>query len=156
RERGRTMARAVRMYDYSQRRLPEWPIQIARFVSPCWKAERPKRRLPEILTRAQPSEGDAFEATFRELANRWRSESQYLSSAKNAMALESYRQIVNMGQPVIGLILLELKERPHFWFGALRELTGEKQIGKNLTFKEAVAAWLKWGHENNYFYQGTP
>jgi hypothetical protein len=102
------------------------------------------------------TEGDIFENKFKKLVKQWRAESEHLSSVKDAMTLDSYRQIIRMGEPAIGLILLELKERPHFWFGALREITGEKQIGRDLTFKEAVAAWLKWGHENDYFHEGTP
>jgi len=101
------------------------------------------------------AEGAAFEVRFRKLVQQWHTESEHLSSVKSAMALDSYKQIIKMGPPVIGLILLELKERPHFWFGALRDITGEKEIGKGLTFKEAVAAWLKWGHDNHYLHQGA-
>jgi len=147
------MARAVRMYDYSRRRIPVWPIQRPRLVSPCWKAEPPRKRNDLI---SPITEGDIFENKFKKLVKQWRAESEHLSSVKDAMTLDSYRQIIRMGEPAIGLILLELKERPHFWFGALREITGEKQIGRDLTFEEAVAAWLKWGHENDYFHEGTP
>jgi hypothetical protein len=148
------MARAMPMYDYSRRHIQEWPIQRPRFVSPCWKAERPQERLANLLTN-QPSEGDAFEARFRKLVQQWYSESENLSSVKAMVELHSYRQIVKMGQPIIRLLLLELKERPNIWFAALREITGEKHIGKGVSFPEAVGAWLKWGNDNQYLHEGT-
>lgn len=146
------MPRAALIYDYS-RRTSEWTIQRPRFTSPCWKAEPRRERFLETPN-DPPSEGEVIEAKFRKLVDQWRAESEHLSSAKSAMALDSYRQIVKMGQPVVRLILLELKERPHFWFGALREITGAKELGKNFKFKEAIAAWLKWGYDNDYLHQG--
>jgi hypothetical protein len=69
--------------------------------------------------------------------------------------LRSYRQIVKMGEPVVTLLLLELKERPNIWFAALREITGQKDIGKGVSFSQAVDDWLKWGHDNRYLHDGT-
>jgi hypothetical protein len=92
---------------------------------------------------------------FATYVKQWREESEHLSSIKVMTALPSYRQIVKMGQPVIPLLLMELKERPNFWFTALREITGETEVGKGRSFKEAVADWLKWGHDNHYLHQGT-
>jgi hypothetical protein len=156
------MAQAVEIYDYSRdedrivtelprRQSRTWPIERPRrFVSPCWKAEF-RRKRPSDLT----SNEDAFFAErFRKLADQWRAESKHLSSTKSMSELESYQQIIKMDKPVITLLLLELKARPNFWFTALREITGEKDIGKGLAFKAAVNAWVKWGYDNSYLHQG--
>jgi hypothetical protein len=143
---------AARKFDYLPRRSPMWSVQIpSRFKSPCWKVEKPHKTEDED----DPlSEGRLFEARFRMLVERWRKESKHLSSTKSMAALDSYEQIIKMDKPVITLLLLELKERPNFWFTALRKVTGEKEIGKGLTFKEAVNAWIKWGYDNNYLHEG--
>jgi hypothetical protein len=82
---------------------------------------------------------------FNSYAQEWRTKAEHLSSIKKMVAISSYRQIINLGKPAIPLVLRELDERPNFWFTALRELTGEREIGKGQDFKDARKAWLAWG-----------
>src|SRR6266481_5653717 len=93
---------------------------------------------------------DQFETAFRAAVEEWRRQSEHLSSITKMIALPSYRRIIDMGKPVIPLLLRELKERPHFWFAALREITGENDIGKGAEFKDAMDAWLTWGRSHHY------
>jgi hypothetical protein len=156
------MALAVEIYDYARnedRIIEEIPRRESRtwrferpkrFISPCWKAELRPRRSSD----SPPHEAEFFAARFRNLADQWRSESKHMSSTKSMSALDSYQQIIKMDKPVVALLLLELKERPNFWFTALRQITGEKEIGRGLAFKEAVNAWIKWGYDNSYLHEG--
>jgi hypothetical protein len=147
---------AIRHYSYSWSRRHdqrEWVRQPYTPPQPWLRKLPPK---PSFLDRPlELSEGDLLAAMFAMYVQQWRTESEHLSSIKVMTALPSYRRIVGMGQPIVKLLLMELKDRPNFWFTALREITGEDEIGKGCSFKEAVAAWLKWGHDNHYLHEGT-
>jgi hypothetical protein len=63
----------------------------------------------------------------------------------------AYRAITNMGDEAIPLLLRELETRPHFWFAALREITGEDPVKEQDRghLENMRQAWLEWGREQH-------
>lgn len=88
-----------------------------------------------------------LEATFRELARRWRDETQFLSSTTQMTAHPAYREIVDLGPGVVPLLLADLRREPDHWFAALRELTGENPVAPadRGNLGAMADAWVRWG-----------
>ncbi len=89
---------------------------------------------------------------FRQLAERWRTETLYLSSTTEIAMHPAYQRIIGLGPAVIPLILTELARQPDRWFWALHALTGTDPVSPSdrgqLT--AMAQAWLLWGRENGY------
>src|SRR5437762_230782 len=77
---------------------------------------------------ASPVREVAPEKRFRSLARQWKKETAHLSSAARMARHPAYQEIIGMGQPVVPLLLAELKSKPDFWFAALRAVTGEDPV----------------------------
>ena len=89
---------------------------------------------------------------FRELTNRWKQETRYLSSATRISEHASYQAIIALGIPVIPLILEDLQAAPDHSFIALRKITGAnpvltEDVGKVTKMQDA---WIRWGMEEGY------
>ncbi|KKN06954.1 hypothetical protein LCGC14_1072090 [marine sediment metagenome] len=89
---------------------------------------------------------------FVELANRWHDETDHLSSASDITNNDTYLKIISMGEAVIPLILLDLRERGGSWYRALRILSDADPVptevrGEVPKMKEA---WLRWGRDQGY------
>lgn len=91
-----------------------------------------------------------LEQIFRAHVDTWHRHTQHLSSVARMVSHPSYTAIVEMGEPVIPLLLTELRDRPDHWLVALNRITREDPAPTRSTFSEAVAAWLKWGHKKGY------
>jgi hypothetical protein len=93
---------------------------------------------------------DLIEPLFRELARVWKADTMYLSSTTAMTNHWAYQRIIRMGPPVVPLILRELRQKPDFWFDALRAITRENPITPEIRGKvQAMAeAWVKWGEAN--------
>ncbi len=89
------------------------------------------------------------EAEFRGLVEQWHRETDYLSSISRKINHPAYRAIIDMGKPVVPLILRELRDRPGLWFEALKAITGETPVLVEAKSdpRQAREAWLKWGQE---------
>jgi hypothetical protein len=85
--------------------------------------------------------------SFHEHVNRWKDETGHLSSITKAITNTSYLRIIGMGKKAIPLLLKELQERPDHWLVALNAITGEDPSPEGANFREAVAAWIRWGTE---------
>jgi len=94
--------------------------------------------------------GKSTEELFQEQAERWRKETSHLSSVTKMITHPSYLRIIGLGREGLPLILKELRERPDHWLVALNAITGEDHAPNGATFREAVAAWLKWGETAGY------
>lgn len=86
------------------------------------------------------------EIEFYKLAQQWAKEAKGQSSMSQALT-PTYLKILTLGKEITPLILKELKERPNFWFLALRTLNDENPVPKEhmgnvLKMREA---WLTWG-----------
>ncbi len=90
-------------------------------------------------------------ALFRQLADQWRSETQFLSSTTAICTHPAYQRIIGLGPQVIPLILAELSKEPRLWFWALRALTGENPASPDDQGRvQAMAdAWLSWGRRHS-------
>ena len=93
-----------------------------------------------------------FRETFDRLVTQWRNETGMASSISKKVKDPNYQAIMEMGFPVVRLILRDLQKGPDHWFVALRTITGQDPIPVKLgvtqqtvTFQEAVDAWIDWG-----------
>ena len=92
-----------------------------------------------------------LEPTFRQLAETWRTETRYSSSAAKMAMHPAYQRIIAMGTPAIPLILRDLQQTRGHWLWALYILSGfEDPAPEGATFNEAVDAWLEWGKREGY------
>jgi hypothetical protein len=92
----------------------------------------------------------ADEALFQQLAEQWRSETEYVSSLSKMVLHPAYQRIIGLGKPAVPLILSELQKRSDHWLWALHAITGESPAPPDATFREAAQAWLDWGREKGY------
>ncbi len=100
-----------------------------------------------LKTAAQTS----LEAEFQSLARQWKEACGLLSSTSAMVADPAYQAIIELGQPVVPLLLRELEKEPVHWFEALKAITGEDPVSpKDWGNISAMAsAWLAWGRERN-------
>ena len=87
---------------------------------------------------------------FGRLACRWREETALMSSADDVCTHDAYQAIIEIGQPIVPLILRELDREPGHWFVALREITG-LMVDSEATPGDVGAmarAWTDWGQRN--------
>jgi hypothetical protein len=98
--------------------------------------------------RSQTNDSE-LESIFLGLAKNWQSETGAYSLTYRRFANPTYHALLvfaeNNKTEVIPLVLRELKERPDWWFEALKYLTGKDPTKKGNNFNEAAKAWLEWG-----------
>ncbi|RMH08653.1 MAG: hypothetical protein D6704_02720 [Nitrospirae bacterium] len=86
---------------------------------------------------------------FRSLAERWRTDTRFVSSIHEMVLHPAYQQINGMGQEALPFILQELERRPDHWFWALQAITGEDPVPPedrgNIT--SMARHWLRWAEE---------
>jgi hypothetical protein len=63
-----------------------------------------------------PEKAGEIEASFRRLAEEWKSETVPLSSIRRKKQHPAYRQLVELGEPAIPLILADLARKPSHLF----------------------------------------
>jgi hypothetical protein len=105
--------------------------------------------------RAQTGEANAeLERVFREAADRWLDETEHVSNINKAISHPAYQQIIGMGKVlpsfIVPLLLHELEVNPDHWLVALHEITREDPAAENISFEEAIQAWLTWGRQRGY------
>ena len=101
--------------------------------------------MPRDSTTKPPS----LEARFSALAKRWKKDTEADSSITRMIRHPAYQEIINMGEPVVPLLLDELQREPDFWFAALQKITGADPVPKGSAGKinEMVKAWIDWGRD---------
>jgi hypothetical protein len=84
---------------------------------------------------------------FTEQADKWERETGHLSSPAKRSTHPSYQAILGMGEPVIPLLLADLKSTHRPWFGALSFLTKDNPVKREDLGRvdRMVAAWIEWG-----------
>lgn len=95
--------------------------------------------------------GDRFAA----LTRQWYEQRGISSSTHDIVLCEAYQQIIGMGERVLPLIFEKLKSegtKPDQWFWALRSITGENPVPRELwgRRKEMAKIWLQWGEQRGY------
>ncbi|MYE48786.1 MAG: hypothetical protein F4X96_05075 [Gammaproteobacteria bacterium] len=96
--------------------------------------------------------GPADRQRFTELADRWEKDTVFLSNSDRKAAHPAHREIVDMGESMVPLILERMRSQGGHWFYALRAITGANPIqpadrGNVSAMQEA---WLEWGRFNGY------
>jgi hypothetical protein len=93
----------------------------------------------------------ALESAFQALSKEWKADTAFLSSTTAIVAHPAYRAIIDLGPPVVPLILRELEKEPAYWFEALRTITGEDPAPREArgNFRAIADAWLVWGAAAN-------
>lgn len=99
-----------------------------------------------------PSETARLERQFRNLADEWKRDTAHFSRMSQRTTHPAYRQIVEMGDLVIPLVLEDLKNTTDHWFLALMELTGQNPVQKDdAGFVERMTeAWIQWAKKRGY------
>ena len=105
---------------------------------------------PLVMSNSQQL--DEVENRFNELVDRWIQETGMLSSVAKKSMHPAYREIIEMGDLAIPLLLRELMDRPGHWTAALRAITGEDPVPPESAgqMRRMADAWLIWGTERGY------
>jgi len=105
----------------------------------------------DIVDANKPNPGlvSGLERKFREYADKWYAETRRDSSITRILSNENYLRVIELGTPVIPLILKELQSRPRPWFLVLRVLTKNENVGRGYpgNFEKMAEAWINWGRE---------
>ena len=95
----------------------------------------------------------SLEEEFHDCTAAWKRETGHLSVAGQIAKHHAYRRIIDMGEPVIPLILDDLREKPNHWFLALSPIANEapevaeRDKGDIRVISEA---WIQWGRDKGY------
>ena len=93
---------------------------------------------------------DDYFSRFYRLLNKWRVDTALSSRIEDKIDHPAFQQIVQIGRPVVPLIVKELRHRPDFLFLALRRITQEDPVPPACERpSEMVEAWLSWAERNN-------
>jgi hypothetical protein len=109
--------------------------------------------MASISTRPTPFQtAEMLAERFQRLAAAWRVETAFLSSSTRMAEHPAYQEIIQMGPPVVPLILADLAQKPDHWFSALRTITGANPVdpGDSGRLDVMAEAWLRWGREHGY------
>ncbi len=97
---------------------------------------------------AEPTDAERFD----ELADQWEEETFFLSRSDRAIAHPVHQEIVNLGRPVVPLILERMRSQGGHWFEALQQITGEDPVSPadygNIAAMQN--SWLQWGEDHGY------
>ena len=101
------------------------------------------------LMNAPASDSADVAAEFRRLKEWWLRETAYLSNMNQIVQHPAYQGVIALGPAVVPILLRELATDPHWWFEALRRITGENPTRPEDRgdFRRILAAWLKWSRE---------
>lgn len=99
-----------------------------------------------------PGDRQPDRAEFEALVREWKATRGHTSSAARMAQNEAYQKIIALGEPVVPLILEELRRDPDHWFLALHAITGADPVREASRGKiSAMAdAWLAWGATRGY------
>lgn len=100
----------------------------------------------------KPTPMETLEERFRRLAEVWDRDTMYLSSTTEIMAHPAMREIIQMGKPVVPLMLREMEQGHRHWVWALPEITGARPVPAEEAgnIPKMTQTWLRWARENGY------
>ena len=105
--------------------------------------------LDEVIAAITPEEPqDRF--TF---LSQWFREGTWMHSASSQIDKHpAAKLIIAMGEPAIPMVLRELTNHPHHWYGILQQLTCAQPVPENHAGRMAQVRqdWLDWGRDNGY------
>lgn len=150
----------MRLERRAESNFTDWRVETASFALysrainiPIPVAARSTR--VSLGTNIETSQAPAkLRETFGALAKTWREDTGHLSSTLHKAMHPAYQQIIGLGPQALPLILQELKDRPNFWFWALRAISGEDPVQQGDNVEAATNAWIKWGFERGLLVSG--
>lgn len=104
-----------------------------------------RRGVHYIWRKASSAETDSLRSEFADLAEQWRRDTQQLSHISKKVAHPAYLRIIGMGEAVVPLLLEALRDRPAYWFAALKSTANVDPVPVGANPSEAREAWLTWG-----------
>ena len=111
-----------------------------------------KRVLAEALRAAgrtleEAPTADLLEQQFKRQADKWESETAFLSSTPMRVLHDRYQSIMAMGPEVVPILLRDLQKTQRHWFWALRHLTNADPVPERDkgNVDKMIAAWIEWG-----------
>ena len=122
-------------------------------ISLTMRGRRQRSGEPDTAERNTPAGQTVdkdLKTAFAELAHSWSADTAHLSSPIKLMKHPAYQRIIDLGPPVLPLILRDLAENGRFWFPALNAITGENPIPDDDAgdIERMTRAWIEWGREN--------
>lgn len=95
---------------------------------------------------------DKLRQEFSALVKIWKLNTSFLSSIDQKTADPAYAKIIEMGRPIIPILLSELARIPDHWFKALAAITKENPVENEDRgrIREMTTAWLEWGEREGY------
>ena len=99
---------------------------------------------------AAPGPTETLDERFQRLAAAWHRAVAVHSSSTIRHSHPTYRAIIDLGPPVIPLLLRDVSTQHTHWFAALREITGANPVPEALAgnIPAMANAWLQWAREN--------
>lgn len=94
-----------------------------------------------------------LEKEFQDLAKQWRHDTGHFSFVSQMIHHPAYQSIIEMGEPVIPIILKDLQAQPDHWFPALATISGEsphipdEDKGR---IRSISKIWIEWGKMRGY------
>jgi hypothetical protein len=136
-------------WAYSLRSRYEVDKRVARVFRWChrphviqgWAGSRGSQKFSVISS----ARTEQLRSEFTALAEQWRRETQHLSQISKKVTNERYLRIVGMGPPVVPLLLEALRDRPAYWFVALKSTANVDPVPAGASPSQAREAWLQWG-----------
>jgi hypothetical protein len=119
--------------------------------TPQWRFSDANRPEPTRTDKTYAKHKIDYVDQFHALVRRWRLETSFSSSVTKKLKNGSFERIIQMGPPVIGLIVGELRKKRDFLFMALpflvpdEDIVPEKAKGNP---HEMIEAWLNWADRN--------
>lgn len=103
---------------------------------------------PEVFASNIPNSW-LLESVFISLVQRWNEETKYSSIIQ--VSHPAYKRIIELGWPVLPLLLREMDEHPGHWHFALKSITHADPVPRNDRGDLAKVRehWLSWACANN-------
>jgi hypothetical protein len=100
----------------------------------------------------RPARAPNLEEQFTALVREWKAGRGVSSSSREMARHPAYEAIIDMGEPVVALLLRELQREPDHWFIALRSITGADPVAPEHhgDLRAMAADWVAWGRANGY------
>ena len=128
-------------------------FQADKFLAQSEDAEKSFKKWLRIEEHArEPLSRQTAEQKFYSLAERWRSETRYVSSINQICMHPAYQEIIGMGKEALPFLIRELRSDPYYWFWALKAIAAADPVKPEDRgqIKKMSEAWLKWAEEEGY------
>lgn len=109
----------------------------------------------DITKKPVPAKEISIEDKFYIAAKNWKKETSIYSFGSRKITNEHYVSIIGLGvvygEPIIKIILQDLKKGTEFWHYALKKITNANPVPKGdvNNLQKVRVAWLAWGEEKN-------